>query len=378
MSQPLREWKSSYYDKDARKWISGRLELYPAFVLFSPTKGDPRRRLHFNEVVNIRKETTNLFYSALTVETHRNDEKHWFSSFPNRDSTHAFLHHFWKNAGLLGTLQQPVTSPSVRDSELLRLVDDAQRTLTGAAVELHAQGQQIKQSVQRMNALHNDLGISTSLLKDMGSWLDTWNASKDLVQYAKRRKGSHTSPAVDIKYPILYAIDSRVHWPGSLTFSETKMCVEDERGRQVFQAATGSRLELIGQSPYQLTIAQESLTVQIISAVAVAIVEDVGSRFKAMIRYEMPRSTTLPPSDDLTGWLDEESVTKEMEPGLGKEDEAELIAVSRGLENMKLLAMNLKEETEEQIAQISELDDSVQKGHEHIKHATKRTRDLAM
>lgn len=90
------QWKASYYCNTKRSWIYGNFEVFPKFVQFSEDgKSDIIDfKIHFDEFVEVKKETTNVFYTALTIRD--NDNKYWFSSFPSCTNVYNMLEHFWK------------------------------------------------------------------------------------------------------------------------------------------------------------------------------------------------------------------------------------------------------------------------------------------
>lgn len=239
-SLPVRDWKCTYYDETKKRWFPGRFRLFLSQVKFIPD--NPRNAtpmsLPFHAISAIERETTNLIFGAITLKL-RDGVKHWISSFQSRESAFFVVVHFWKNYALFRG--KPASGTKLAEpGELATLVVDAQRTLEGAACELHSQGRQVNHGSRMMNEIHSDLDIAEGMLKDMGSWLDMWRASKDLVHYVKyeRKSGKNTGDG-DCKYPVLFGIKSgAVHRPGDLVLRIRRrncLTVYDDHQKEVFQ-----------------------------------------------------------------------------------------------------------------------------------------------
>ena len=92
----VKGWKASYYHDSQRKWLYGELLLYPRCIRFVEDGEHERTdfRLFYDEFVELRKDTTNVFYAAITIRI--KDEKYWFSSVTDRGSVFNNIEHFWK------------------------------------------------------------------------------------------------------------------------------------------------------------------------------------------------------------------------------------------------------------------------------------------
>ena len=239
VSPPVRDWKCTYYDATKKRWFPGSFQLFPSQLKFVPdSTGNATPTSPFYSITAINKETTTLIFGAITV-TMRGGIKHWFSSFKQRDSTFFVVSHFWKNHALLQDKPSQTTTVAA-PGELAACVLDAQKTLEGAARELHSQGRQLDRASRMMNEIHSDLDVAERILKDMGSWLDMWRASKDLVHYVENeRKKKKKMGDLDAKFPVLFNINGGpVHRPGDIEVrvgQKDRLVVYNERQKEVFQ-----------------------------------------------------------------------------------------------------------------------------------------------
>ena len=93
----MKEWNASYYCDVNKRWICGRFILYTRFVRFideGKDSNDVDFKLYFDDFFELRKETTGIFYAAITIRV--KNVKHWFSSFRDRGCVFNTTEHFWK------------------------------------------------------------------------------------------------------------------------------------------------------------------------------------------------------------------------------------------------------------------------------------------
>jgi len=90
------QWKASYYCNTKKSWIYGNFAVFPQFAQFTEDGSSDiiDFKIYFDEFVEMKKETTNIIYTALTIRV--NDNKYWFSSFPSCTNVYNMLEHFWK------------------------------------------------------------------------------------------------------------------------------------------------------------------------------------------------------------------------------------------------------------------------------------------
>lgn len=239
VSPPVRDWECTYYDLTKKRWFPGILQLFASQLKFVPdSTGCATPTLPFYAVSAVKKETTTLIFGAITV-TMRGGVKHWFSSFKQRDSTFFVVVHFWKNHALLQDTASQATAVA-EPGELAACVLDAQKTLEGAARELYSQGRQLDRASRMVNEIHSDLDIAESILKDMGTWLDMWRASKDLIHYVENEREKRKKMSdLNGKFPVLFNINGGpVHRPGDVELrigQKNRLVVYSEHKKEVFQ-----------------------------------------------------------------------------------------------------------------------------------------------
>lgn len=180
------------------------------------------------------------------------------------------------------------------------------------------------------------------------------------------------------------------------------------------QAEAGTKLSLKAHTPYHFTLTKaeaphpSNKPINIISVVAVAIIEDITKQFSTEVEYETPPDITDVPAigweteytdgsstgdSPLLSWTEAAESEWPIEPPRHQSQtrhhtqaqavvrmqtrEEELGLVSKGLEEMRQLAVSLGEETESQLQLLDQVDVSVDKATQRMKAATKRARELA-
>ena len=95
------EWKVSYYCNGSKTWIYGHLVIYTRCIRFIEAviedKGGTSGldfRIHFEDFFELKKETSSIFFAAITVRVR--GDKYWFSSFSDRGHVFNTIEHFWK------------------------------------------------------------------------------------------------------------------------------------------------------------------------------------------------------------------------------------------------------------------------------------------
>lgn len=100
------KWKASYYCDSKRTWIYGVFQISPQFVRFNEENPNTTNdiidlTIYFDEFVELKKEKTAIFYTALTIRCSSNN-KYWFASFPSCTHVYNILEHFWRERLLSG------------------------------------------------------------------------------------------------------------------------------------------------------------------------------------------------------------------------------------------------------------------------------------
>lgn len=165
------------------------------------------------------------------------------------------------------------------------------------------------------------------------------------------------------------------------------------------QAEAGSQLSLTACTPYHFSLTHQpsTKTIEIISVIAVAIIEDISKQFAITIEYKSPPEFTDVPTESgtntaslsgetsLLSWTEAAESDHTRSPSTSQvqaqavktQTKDELSLVSKGLEEMRQLAVSLSEETDAQLEVIDQLNVSVDKATQRMKADTRRTRELA-
>ena len=91
------EWKASYYCNGTKTWVYGQFMIYTRCIRFIEDKGGTSGldfRIYFEEFFELRKETTSIFFAAITIRG--KTDKYWFSSFTDRGHVFNTIELFWK------------------------------------------------------------------------------------------------------------------------------------------------------------------------------------------------------------------------------------------------------------------------------------------
>ncbi|KAG8191078.1 hypothetical protein JTE90_008392 [Oedothorax gibbosus] len=169
--QPVFESTATYYRTSDKKWISGTFTLQGNKIHFygDESNQDFNLRLLLNSISGLEKRQSSFIYAALVITV--SAEKHWFASFPNRDTVYNLLELFWRESLLSiptrRTPSQPKEASSSLGKELLSLLHESEATLVGAANALSSQGRQLEESQMLMQDINTDLNVAEKFLRSM-------------------------------------------------------------------------------------------------------------------------------------------------------------------------------------------------------------------
>lgn len=169
--QPVFESTATYYKTSDKRWISGTFTLVKNKIHFYGDENNQEfnLRLFLNSISGVEKRQSSFIYAALVITV--GAEKHWFSSFPNRDTVYNFLELFWRDSLLSAptrrSLSQPKEANSALGKELLSLLHESEATLIGAANALSSQGRQLEESQMLVQDINSDLTAAEKFLRSM-------------------------------------------------------------------------------------------------------------------------------------------------------------------------------------------------------------------
>ncbi|NXG79513.1 SNP47 protein, partial [Baryphthengus martii] len=268
MSEDIRihSWPCSYYLDTKKQWISGRLSLTPVAIKFTADKtGELLVDFHLSSVSEIKKESSNLIFSSLTIL--EKTTKHWFSSLqPNRNVVFNILEHFWREQLLSsrGAGAEAAALPSTKGKELTGLLTGSQKRLEDTAKVLHHQGEQFDNIMRGLHKIEGDMDVADRLLTELESpsW---WPFSSKLWKAPLESKPKATAAVSDSKnqegimarIPVIitHRTDSNVK-PGKLTLFASGLEITDCNSQVVHRFEAKEVDDIRVHTPYEISVRQ--------------------------------------------------------------------------------------------------------------------------
>ncbi|GBN54082.1 Synaptosomal-associated protein 47 [Araneus ventricosus] len=209
-AQPVLEENCSYFHSLSKKWISGTFTLRENCFQFQgqENNNEHNMRIPLSTICGIEKKQSSFIYACLVIII--GSEKHWFSSFPNRDTVYNLLELFWR--GSLLSKPYMTSSPKPKGDtplgkELLGILHESESNLVTAANALVDQGRQLQESQVVLEDVNTDLTKAEKVLK-------TFNFTQSVLAL----KQSESPKVEEIKSP--EAVRQK-HYKVTFTFSKT-------------------------------------------------------------------------------------------------------------------------------------------------------------
>lgn len=453
MSFNIRSWKVSYYLNDQKRWMTGQLTCTAIDVQFlkdqsveQPNAGaegavgvednptsepKPFLQLQYSEIKQVQKASSMLVYAAVTVET-RDGRVHWFSSMPDRHSVYNMLHHFARQS-LTGesTAQVTVVDPAHKTrmgQQLLRSVEDSERTLAGAASDLWHQGRQLANASITVQDMHEDLDVANRLLSGLDSWLGRWH----LPPQYKPADAVHISKddvPCEQDHEVLCSVMSKSQWHPQqiciLRTAKTGIAILDMHQRPLHSMPYVELSRVFVVSPWEVVLTKHMVgradfSVSVVGAALLPVLQLLQARMPHLVDYQTPPETVpalVTGAKSQSGkdrrtqqkshgqrqasdvhqsgartmvageksymtivGKDELSAQGELQAQQSKQDEgvsdAELRALSSHLGGLKMLALSVGEEVTNQNVALDELTATVDHADSRIQDATRRMKRL--
>lgn len=377
------EWKASYYCNSTRTWVYGHLIIYTRCIRFIEDKGGTDCldfRIYYENFFKLKKETTSVFFAAITIRVRT--DKYWFSSLFDRGHVFNMIEHFWKER-----LFASSTSDAPCNSELLNILHDAQNTLTSTGRTIQRQGQQIDSACANMNKIHNDLGVAETLIYNLDSWLSKWNLETPQVHIDVPEDNM---PIEKTEYPVVYArTHKEKHFPGTLMLSSKSLEIFDAGWSLDISFTVKEITEVSVHTPWEMTILQQSIgkadsSVHLTAARLVHILQTLEVVLPGQINYDEPPDD--PGDQDLDSemfYLQEGDKSEEDSTGVQTKEkdskmvtDAEAAEMGQVLQDMRSLALGIRDEQERQLQQLDLLSDSVDKANERIRTDVRKINEL--
>ncbi|XP_031559429.1 synaptosomal-associated protein 47-like [Actinia tenebrosa] len=382
------KWKASYYCDSKRSWIPGIFQVCPQFIRF--TEEIPKSTndiidltINFDEFVELKKETTAIFYTALTIRCTNN--KYWFASFPSCSHVYNILEHFWRERLLSGN--DSSAQQGSGGQKLLEILHDSANCLSSTSKTLETQGQQIDNACRTMNKLHNDLRVAETIISSMDSWLNQWDLHVPEVVINVPKQGSEMEK---MELPVLYAASEKEkHISGSLVLSSKVLEILDIQRNPVYSFTAREVSEVRVHTPFEMTlikseIGKPEVCVHLISAKLIKVMPHINVMLGPKLNFDEPPDsvamTTASSHNDTDELLanlklDEIEKQKKMQKassamgnrGAKTVSETEAAQMTKILQDMKSMAVGIQDEQNRQLGMLDLLSDSVDKANERIR-----------
>ncbi|GAB1296153.1 Synaptosomal-associated protein 47 [Apodemus speciosus] len=169
----IHSWPCSYYLDLEKQWVPGTLTLTPQSLKFTVDKTEEVLvGLALSSITDMKKETSLLLYSAITI-LEKGQTKHWFSSLqPNRNVVFNIIEHFWRELLLSQAVASPDTPHTVVGRELIGLMECSQRRMEDTAKVLQDQSDQLDSVLKGLEKMESDLDVADRLLTELET--PTW------------------------------------------------------------------------------------------------------------------------------------------------------------------------------------------------------------
>uniref|UniRef100_A0A8D0G3T7 Synaptosomal-associated protein 47 n=1 Tax=Sphenodon punctatus TaxID=8508 RepID=A0A8D0G3T7_SPHPU len=263
----IHSWLGSYYLDVEKRWVAGRLSLTPVSVRFTADKtGELLVSFPLSSICEIKKESSNLIFSSLTV-LEKENAKHWFSSLqPNRNVVFNILEHFWREQLLSpqGAKAQSASLQTTKGKELTGLMTESEKRLEDTAKVLQHQGEQFDNIMTGLNKIESDMDVADRLLTELESpaW---WPFSNKLWKGPLQAKAKETATTSDskneagliLRIPVIitHRADSNVK-PGKLTLLVSGLEISDANAQVIHHFETKDVDDLKVHTPYEISVRQ--------------------------------------------------------------------------------------------------------------------------
>lgn len=399
-------WRCSYYQNTTRKWVNGKLSLREFDLLFgtddTTVKDNTIKiRITFDDICGLKKATSTLIYKCLVLNT--KTDALWFGSFSNLEDVYKTVEYFWREK--LYTSVSSTSLTNQKSNELLNIVHGTQDTLMEASKSLHAQGKQINRAAVTMNLIHQDLSVAERISEDLDSYFCSWrvrsppvggNVDNHLIER------NDIVMADRIEYQILYArCAQESHKSGLLTLNNLAIDILDEKNVSLFSSQITQLSNIEVNSPWDINITKRGIGKEDIHwhLISTKMPEIIKSLQKV---YNFELSFNDIPEDDISDDDEEENFDRiggeeettnynrdsllsnsnralqqsrqaSVQTQLTSEESGEL---SKVLNNIKSMAVNIGVEQEAQLKQLDNLSESVERANDRIRSTDRKINKL--
>ncbi|GIX69058.1 synaptosomal-associated protein 47 [Caerostris extrusa] len=234
------EEKASYFNPTTKKWNSGTFTLQENCFRFQGDENNNKQNIciPLSTISGLEKRQSNLIFSCIVISV--GSEKHWFSSFTNRDTVFNLLELFWRESLFSKSYRISPSKPKDADTqigkELLGILHESESTLVSAANALVNQGKQLQESQMVMEDINTDLTVAEKFLR-------TFNLTHSILGI--KDSASKTDEALVQKepesvqqkhYKVTFTFSKEINegWEkGTLVISDEVVLLDEHQNRKI-------------------------------------------------------------------------------------------------------------------------------------------------
>ncbi|XP_030053125.1 synaptosomal-associated protein 47 [Microcaecilia unicolor] len=409
----IHAWSCSYYLNTEKRWVSGQLSLTPVTLKFTADKsGELLVNFHLSCINDIKKESSSVIFSSITI-LEKEQTKHWFSSLqPNRNVVFTVIEHFWREQ-LLAPREaegQAAFTQSNQGKELINLALGSQRRLEDTARVLQHQGEQFDHIMKGLDKIDSDMDVADRLLTelDSSSW---WPFSSRLRKTVPDTRARETTPVsnpttlgregVIITVPIIFSYRTDVNLkPGKLIVLVSALELQDSSSQLVHRYEREEVDDVKVHTPYEISVRQRfigkpDICYRLLSARMFEVIAILEMQYKKKIEFgedALVFSARQSPQDDASTsiWQSAAFINNVVQPttssgGAGQSQlqaerqtvsEAETQELKQILMKLKCLALEAETELERQDEALDAIGTSTDRATLNIDKQNRRMRKL--
>nr|XP_033787728.1 synaptosomal-associated protein 47 [Geotrypetes seraphini] len=414
MSKDIRihSWPCSYYLNTEKRWVSGQLSLTPITLKFTADKsGELLVSFHLSSINDIKKESSSVIFSSITI-LEREQTKHWFSSLqPNRNVVFTVIEHFWRDR-LLAPQEaegQAALTQSSKGKELINLTLGSQKRLEDSARELQHQGEQFDHIMNGLDKIESDMDVADRMLTELDSsswWPFSSRLWKTVTDTRPRETTLVSNPTtlrgegVIIAIPIIFSYRTDVNLKaGKLIVLVSALEIHDGGSQLVHRYEREEVDDVKIHSPYEISIRQRfigkpDICYRLLSAKMPEAIAILEMQYKKKIEFceeALGFSARQSPQDDVctSVWQSAAFIDRVVEPTTASStgqnqlqaerqtmSEADAQELKQILMKLKCLALEAETELERQDEALDAIGTATERATLNIDKQNRRMRKL--
>ncbi|KAL3831840.1 hypothetical protein ACJMK2_023540 [Sinanodonta woodiana] len=416
----IREYSGSLYLVDTRKWIYGTLAFKSDVIIF-----DSENKIliiPYGTLTDVKKTTTGLVFGAIVIST--KTDKHWLSSFEDRESVYNTLCHFWnsklfRKEGRKGAVSS-CGSQTKMGKKLIGILQDSEKTLSNAANTLQHQGHQIDLAMATMDDLHQDLDIADNLVTGLERWLGPWKLPAEYTKVDPVIVSRADIPDVfefEVLHTRLETGKMTTQNLGLLRIAKEGIILLTSKQKVIQYLKWGDVSKIRVVSPWEIMIIKYNigladLVYAVVSSDMVAVLKVLEKCAKYKLEYDTPPDTVFcvrhtmsarsrhhkdthkdlfaqdnpsksdGPHDARGGHVERNIMTPGQQPVIQQSAQQQVVSdeevaeIGRTLENLKSLALSVQQEEVCQNENLDKLTSKVNRANDRISATNRRMKVL--